>query len=94
MSLISTTIVFAAAFGSYSAPNRLRMKVPPEGAALRATSPLAASSIPPCTTRRDETRSASTVRDLLGLERLRMIEPPCGRQVFYLATGAPGRRYE
>ena len=45
----------ALAFGSCSAPSRLRMEVPPQAAALRATSPLAASSIPPCTTRRGET---------------------------------------
>ena len=79
-------------FGSCSAPSRLRKEVPPQAAALRAKSPLAASSIPPCTIRRAETRSGSTVRVLCGLKRLRMVEPPCRRQEFYLATGTPGRR--
>jgi hypothetical protein len=37
----------ALAFGSCSAPSRLRMEVPPEGTALPGTSPLAASSAPP-----------------------------------------------
>ncbi len=65
-----------------------------QAAALRATSPLAMSSTPPFLKRSDGTRSGSSVRVLLGLEHLRMVEPPCGRQVFYLAIGAPDRRYE
>ncbi len=57
-------------------------------------SPFAASSAPPFPQRSDETRSGSSVRVLLGLEHLRMVEPPCGRQVLYLAIGAPDRRSE
>jgi hypothetical protein len=45
----------ALAFGSCSAPSRLRMEVPPEGTALPGTSPLAASSAPPFPQRSDET---------------------------------------
>ncbi len=47
-------------FRSYSAPSRLRKEVPPQAAALRGTSPLAAFSIPPCTTRRGETEVLAT----------------------------------
>lgn len=52
----------ALAFRSYSAPSRLCKEVPPQAAALRGTSPLAASSIPPCTTRRGETEVLATGR--------------------------------
>ncbi len=48
-------LCLAPAFESYPASKRLRKEVPPQAAALRGTSPLAASSIPPCTTRRGET---------------------------------------
>ena len=46
----------ALAFGSCSAPSRLRMEVPPQAAALPATSPLAASSASPLLQRSGKTK--------------------------------------